>query len=544
MSSHHTKTVELVLVLALILYNTITWFEDQTRAGNDAHALTWRSLLQDSQAVVMHLVLPSFFVWAGWTTASTLGGLGHKTVSLVAAEASTPKEPAWKALLVARAREEGIFLLWYLGGSLFTLFFVANLANERVSSLWDYSFLRVNGHLLYFSVYISFVRLLSLPFLVVAQMLKDDPLPPPSQISKSLERFALPAVFALALLCGFGWIGVFLSLLIGTARYLHSKGVARNVWLALQRQYTFLVCRDDTFQKALMLCTCFLILMFLWANTLFGSFLINIGLTCIFAAPLYLLYLSTCAVQPNLPKTMLNPTLLILLSIICGYLVVIIALPNIHFDVEALPSFRVASLLPNLLAVTLAQYFFALTFHLSLFLLGFYWTFVEERIPSMPLAWRSLASVALSFELLLAWTFMVPSPNDRLYLIGGLATCTSQTCRFSSTTSSFYYMLWFLYLTKVFCNKPNISPMDKLLHRTRFGLLFLHSALTHLCGSLVLSLQHVLPLLEVPPINVAVTWLVVVVGSCFASSWLPRSWLTKPTHRQQVSEEIPSHIIL
>jgi len=39
MSSHHTKTVELVLVLALILYNTITWFEDQTRAGNDAHAL-------------------------------------------------------------------------------------------------------------------------------------------------------------------------------------------------------------------------------------------------------------------------------------------------------------------------------------------------------------------------------------------------------------------------------------------------------------------------------------------------------------------------
>jgi len=184
MSSHHTKTVELVLVLALILYNTITWFEDQTRAGNDAHALTWRSLLQDSQAVVMHLVLPSFFVWAGWTTASTLGGLGHKTVSLVAAEASTPKEPAWKALLVARAREEGIFLLWYLGGSLFTLFFVANLANERVSSLWDYSFLRVNGHLLYFSVYISFVRLLSLPFLVVAQMLKDDPLPPPSQISK------------------------------------------------------------------------------------------------------------------------------------------------------------------------------------------------------------------------------------------------------------------------------------------------------------------------------------------------------------------------
>jgi len=233
--------------------------------------------------------------------------------------------------------------------------------------------------------------------------------------------------------------------------------------------------------------------MFLWANTLFGSFLINIGLTCIFAAPLYLLYLSTCAVQPNLPKTMLNPTLLILLSIICGYLVVIIALPNIHFDVEALPSFRVASLLPNLLAVTLAQYFFALTFHLSLFLLGFYWTFVEERIPSMPLAWRSLASVALSFELLLAWTFMVPSPNDRLYLIGGLATCTSQTCRFSSTyvatcgdlfsnlsihiltsalslpcsTSSFYYMLWFLYLTKVFCNKPNIRY--ELTPNSRYG---------------------------------------------------------------------------
>jgi hypothetical protein len=40
--------------------------------------------------------------------------------------------------------------------------------------MWDYVLLTANGHLLYFSVYISFVRLLCLPFVIVAKAWSDE----------------------------------------------------------------------------------------------------------------------------------------------------------------------------------------------------------------------------------------------------------------------------------------------------------------------------------------------------------------------------------
>jgi hypothetical protein len=185
------------------------------------------------------------------------------------------------------------------------------------------------------------------------------------------------------------------------------------------------------------MCNTLLCFMILWANAYFDSLSLNAGLILIFVVPIYFLSIS-CASAPttqttSLGKTLINPALLIFVSMISGFLVVMTALPDIRFTAESrLGPALFSMLLPGSISVAIAQYFFTLTFHMCLFLLGVYWVLVEDRIPGVPTTWRNLASVLLTKLILLLWNPIIPSRGTNLYFIGGLSTYSFQVGRFLS----------------------------------------------------------------------------------------------------------------
>jgi hypothetical protein len=90
----------------------------------------WAELFQDWQLVALQLALPAFFICAGWKTALSCNEIVQARASggeslLLAGDVSMDGSgsrskaiPTWRALLLAKAKEEAILLAWYLGGSL------------------------------------------------------------------------------------------------------------------------------------------------------------------------------------------------------------------------------------------------------------------------------------------------------------------------------------------------------------------------------------------------------------------------------------------
>lgn len=566
---YYIRTVELVLIFALVLYNIKTWLDHRFAGdGQDILFWAWVELFQDWQLVALQLALPAFFICAGWKTALSCNEIVQARASggeslLLAGDVSMDGSgsrskaiPTWRTLLLAKAKEEAILLAWYLGGSLvlFLLHFLGLGTNEQSGGgVWDYVLLTANGHLLYFSVYISFVRLLCLPFVIVAKAWSDESAflsPQNHTSSESPWQPFLAGAFAITLWSALGWTALLIVPVVGLAYYLHIKGQGRHLWLALHRRYTAVLARgNDEYRWGLMMCTGLLCFMILWANAYFDSLSLNLGLILIFVVPIYFLSVS-CASAPSaqttsLGKTLVNPALLVFVAMISGFLVVMTALPDIRFSPEIrLGPALFSLLLPGSVGVAIAQYFFTLTFHMCLFLLGVYWILVEERIPSVPTTWRNLASVVLTKLILLLWNPIIPSRGTNLYFVGGLSTYSYQVGRFLSSLAGFYFTLWFLTLAKTWCDRPNTSPLDKAVYRNRFGLLFLHPALMHVCGSLVVVLQEWFPALSAPPATMAVIWLAVVGLGCTISSFMPRAWLAAPKYRRLINDDVPSHSLI
>ena len=163
---YYIRTVELVLIFALVLYNIKTWLDHRFAGdGQDIlfwvprhprHTCTtplnlmleqrlplwrsslrisdslqaWAELFQDWQLVALQLALPAFFICAGWKTALSCNEIVQARASggeslLLAGDVSMDGSgsrskaiPTWRALLLAKAKEEAILLAWYLGGSL------------------------------------------------------------------------------------------------------------------------------------------------------------------------------------------------------------------------------------------------------------------------------------------------------------------------------------------------------------------------------------------------------------------------------------------
>lgn len=219
--------------------------------------------------------------------------------------------------------------------------------------------------------------------------------------------------------------------------------------------------------------------MLAWANLYFDSFSLNVGLILIFAVPLYFLSLS-CASAPSQPsslgKTLVNPAILVFVSAVSGYMIVITTLQDMRFtSIEDYASNFLYGMTPVPNAIV-AQYFFTLTFNLCLFLLGIYWTLLEDRIPGVPTGWRNLVSVLMIKAVLLGWNATVPSRATNLRFVGGLSTYAGQMGRFISkcvilafllkqssvlinsfnhSVGGFFYIFFFLSLARAWCDRPS-----------------------------------------------------------------------------------------
>lgn len=154
----------------------------------------WWFLLQDWKLVALQVALPAAFICAGWRTAIAFSEIVNEGSYLDSDRNGKIQKSAWWMLLVTKAKEEGIFLVWYVGSSLVLFLLhavglvrlVASLriiCHEKLTSLQgfdhadstrDFVLLKANGYLIFFSIYISFVRLLCIPFLIVAKAWSDE----------------------------------------------------------------------------------------------------------------------------------------------------------------------------------------------------------------------------------------------------------------------------------------------------------------------------------------------------------------------------------